>query len=190
MKRFIVFCFILTMFLIIKGEGFDEYSFMKSVNPKITKRTMRIIKESVDKNYHMVSNTISKKHIYMIMAGESRFYQKATGVSKNGSKDRGLFQVNSDTYKHLVDKGIVKNNYNRLYQIRYNVYIGLFLLRSKIRTIKRKIDYSDDVETLAMMVLIAYNKGVGGLIRDIKDGREDFHNFKYIKHLNKFEKYI
>ena len=39
---------ILFGFLTMKAEYFDEMSFMKNVNPKITIRTMRIIKESIN----------------------------------------------------------------------------------------------------------------------------------------------
>ncbi|MBF0253454.1 MAG: hypothetical protein HQL29_06540 [Candidatus Omnitrophica bacterium] len=48
MKKILILCVIIFGFLTIRAEYFDEISFMKNVNPKITTRTMRIIKESIE----------------------------------------------------------------------------------------------------------------------------------------------
>jgi len=173
----------------IKAENFDEYTFMKNVNPKITKRTMRIIKESIDENFHLVSDVLSKKQIYMIMANESRFRQSAVGKNEGGFNDKGLFQINKNTYFHMVNNGTIQDEWSKIFVAKYNIKIGLMVLNSKIKNVKNKIPIKDE-QHLPLMVLIAYNKGVGGLINDIRDGREDYHNFIYIKRLYKFNKYI
>jgi len=185
MKKILIFCIILFGFLTVKAEYFDEISFMKNVNPKITIRTMRIIKESIDENFYLVSDTLTKKQIYMIMANESHF--KQTAVGKNN--DKGLFQINKETYYHMVKSGTIKDEWSKIFVAKYNIRIGMLLLNSKIKTVKNKVPIKDE-KLLPLMVLIAYNKGVGGLLNDINDGREDFHNFKYIKNLLRFKKYI
>ncbi|NCC70758.1 lytic transglycosylase domain-containing protein [bacterium] len=189
MKKLLILFIILFGFIYIKAENFDEYSFMKNVNPKITKRTMRIIKESIDENFYMVSDVLSKKHVYMIMANESHFKQTAVGKNESGHNDKGLFQINKQTYYHMVKNGIIHDEWGKIFVAKYNIKIGLMVLNQKIKTIKNKIPIKDE-NHLPLMVLIAYNKGVNGLINDIKDGREDYHNYIYIKRLHKFNKYI
>mgnify|MGYP000846296001 CR=1 FL=1 len=189
MKKILIFCMILFGFLTMKAEYFDEMSFMKNVNPKITTRTMRIIKESVDENFYLVSDTLTKKQIYMIMANESHFKQNAVGKNNSGYNDKGLFQINKETYYHMVKSGTIKDEWSKIFVAKYNIRIGMLLLNSKIKTVKNKVPIKNE-KHLPLMVLIAYNKGVGGLLNDINDGREDFHNFKYIKNLLRFKKYI
>lgn len=189
MKKVFLLILIILNFITTFAEDFDEMAFMKKVNPNITTRTARIIKDSVDENFHMVSDFLDKKHVYMIIANESRFKQKAVGVNPNGTKDLGLFQISEKTYEHLVDRHIIEDNKSKIFIAKYNIKIGMLLLRLKKKSIVSNIDIKDEYD-ITLMVLIAYNKGVGGLINDINDGREDFHNFKYIKTIFKFEKYI
>jgi hypothetical protein len=187
-KKIIIILLILVAFMSLRAEDFDEYSFMKKVNPNITMRTMRIIKESIDKNFHMVSDVFTKKDIYLTVANESHFKQNAVNKYENGSSDRGLFQVNKPTYYSLVKFGIVKNEWSKMFTVKYNVKVGLIILkRKKERVVKKLNPHKDDV---LYMTLIAYNKGLGNLILDLNDGRTDFHNYKYIKSINRFKKHI
>ena len=159
MKKIIILFFILFTFFIISAEDFDEYSFMKKVNPDITQRTSRIIKESIDANIHLVSNILSKKQIYMLIANESRFKEQAVGINPDGTKDKGLFQINKSTYYSMVQHGIICDEWNKIYNVKYNIKIGMKIIYIKNNYIRKLIKNIDE-EKISLMVLIAFLNSV------------------------------
>lgn len=183
MKKILFLIIILLITVNCFAKDFNEYEFMKRVNPNITQRTMRIIKNEVDKHYPMVSHIVSKQQVYLIMAQESRFNQGATSPNR---LDRGLFQVNRNTYLHLVNsQKLPSNNWTHIYDIKYNIKVGFKIIRMKGYKVKNMFNPKTPKEW-AYMTLIAYNKGAKNLKNDLKRGRRDFHNFKYILALKRF----
>lgn len=187
MKKIMAIVLFLICFFTIEGKDFDEFKFMKKVNPNITQRTMQIIKAQVDKNYHTVSGAVTKRQVYFIIAQESRFNPNAISPNR---EDRGLFQVNRITYLHMVDKGILSsNNWSHIYDIEYNSRVGFKIIKMKAQKV-RNMFKPETHKDWSLMTLIAYNKGAGNLKLDIERGRLDFHNFKYIQQLYRFKQYI
>ena len=168
--------------------AFDEFKFMKKVNPNLTKRTMNKISFAVNDSLYIVSDVFSKKDIFVLIANESTFKQYAI-LDDIGGTNKGLMQVQKNTYEQVCrNNKDIPYEWDRINNIRYNVLIGLIILKSKIQNVK-KFKPKDNME-LKHLSLIAYNKGEYRLKNDIKDGRRDYHNFKYIRSLARFYKLI
>jgi soluble lytic murein transglycosylase-like protein len=170
----------------------EQFNFMKNVNSNLTKSEMLKIQKAVERYmptlYEYLDNSQNSQIIYMQIATESTFVKTARS-NDIGGLNRGLMQVQKDTYYYLVKKGIIKDEWGRITEIDYNIKIGMIILKQKFNAV-RKFNPKNTREHL-FMALIAYNKGEGKLREDIFiDKRRDFHNFKYIKTIMRKNRFL
>jgi len=182
---------LLLLFMFTVGAS-EQFNFMKNVNSNLTKSEMLKIQNSVEKHmsaiYEYLDDSQNSQIIYMQIATESTFVKTARS-NDIGGLNRGLMQVQKDTYYYLVKKGIIKDEWGRITEIDYNIKIGMIILKMKFDAVKR-FNPKNTREHL-FMALIAYNKGEGKLRDDIMiDNRRDFHNFKYIKTIMRKNRFL
>lgn len=174
MKYCILFLIIL---LPLYLYSFDELEYMKKRG--VSDKKAILIKESVDEWFHLVSDVFNKEIIYILIYKESSFNEKA--VSPTG--DYGLFQVNKDTYTHLLEiKEFKINRWNVILTVRYNIIVGLVILKEKIRSVNIYMSPISKKEVM-LMTLIAYNMGEGNLVKNYPHIKDDLYEYDYIKHL-------
>lgn len=136
----------------ITDKRHQEMNIISFINPKISYNDAKEIIDSLEemeKKYNIDKDIILA--ICSIESGLKKDIKSLTG-------DYGLCQINKKTYKMFVKKGVIEDNWNQIFDIKYNISISAMILSMNKEAIDKKFKYYTD-NTRLIMLIISYNKG-------------------------------
>lgn len=138
----------------IEKKSIDSYYYQK-YNNKLIVETVLLCEKNFD---------ISSDLIFAIIFTESNFNPTAKNVNKNGTIDRGLMQLNSNTFDNIAPA--------KLYDIESNIING----SKHYKELYTKLNNE-------LMAICAYNCGLGA----IKSGRISEKTLDYAEKVIKYK---
>lgn len=149
------------------------FPFINKTNSNVKFEEIQSIREAVDM-YHKNSR-LSAEDFISIMAEESRFKHE----SVSGTGDHGIMQINKFTYRRLCKIGKFECEWNRIGDIKYNVFIASKVLEYHGDIIISK--YGNlDYDMFKSYLIGSYNAGF----------RFDERSKAYAKRVNRFSRRI
>ena len=136
-------------FVVLNIEQGQDLILNSYRNPKLQQYVVEFFREITNSQevaevilHYACLNNIPPALAFSLCAEESNFRPRAFNTNRNGSVDRGLFQLNNESFPHLT--------LDEFYDIAVNTRIGLAYLRERL-------DFAGtEIAALAM-----YNAGIG-----------------------------
>ena len=121
---------------------------------------------------------LTKFEFMAICAWESRFKKKAVG--RVNPADRGICQINYNTWKYFKKKGYISGEWKDIHDIQYNICVASVVLMRHKQHLK-KIFPKKSKKELDKLLIESYNKGIGGVKKIVKNKGK----LKYYRHVMK-----
>lgn len=129
---------------------YNELEFMTLINKDISINDGKEIYNAINNHYHR--SGLSKIELYSLCGWESRLVKNASSPTA----DFGICQINRNLYQSLVKQNIITDEWSKINDIDYNVYVATKLLEYNKPFIQKMFPHESD-EHKRMASMVAYN---------------------------------
>lgn len=143
----------------------DSVRFIFKVNPKISPLDVIEITNSI--KLYSIRTGLSKIDFLSICGWESGFKKHIVG--RKDKNDKGICQINYNTWKWYKKKGWIEGEWKDIHNITYNIHVASVILMRHRYHLGRSFPNKTTKE-LDKLLIESYNKGVRGVKRIIKNG--------------------
>jgi len=168
-----------------KSEEDTEIDMIEFLNPNISVTDAKDIKKAIGKYYK--ETELHPLQLYALCSIESGLNKKA--VSPAG--DSGLCQISKSTYKGLVRDKIIKDEWQKIFNIDYNVKISALILTMYRKDVKLRFP-NESKEFIDYITMASYNRNMGGIFKELKVKKDSKMKYseKIINRLQSIDKFL
>jgi soluble lytic murein transglycosylase-like protein len=185
----IVFCVFITICIIKNDKKPNEINALEKANKQITELTQKITDmEHKEKTYELMK-FINPELAYQDMENINKALKEAkqtklddqiilalcsieSGLNKkqvSSTDDHGLCQINRATYNYLANTGKIKKEWEKIYEVDYNISVAILILKLYRAEIEQKYPKFDK-KFIDIALLSSYNKGIRGMQKQLMNG--------------------